>query len=56
MATHPNEPEADEDGGADPPDQPNTSRLPIEPEFLPQGLPDEPEEGGAKPQPHRPRA
>jgi hypothetical protein len=56
MATHPNEPEADQDGGTDPSDQPNTSRLPVEPEFLPQGLPNEPEEGGTKRHPHRPTA
>lgn len=55
MATHPNEPAADEDGGTDPADQSNTSRLPVEPEFLPQGLPIEPEEGSAKPHPHAPQ-
>ncbi|MEJ7931958.1 stereocilin [Ramlibacter sp. AN1015] len=50
MATHPVEPEAPEEGGAEPPSAPNTTRLPIEPEFLPDWSPAEPEDPGAKPQ------
>jgi hypothetical protein len=55
MATHPNPPQADEDDGSSPSDPPNTSRLPVEPEFMPQGLPDEPDEGVAKPDQRHPR-
>lgn len=53
MATHPVEPEAAEPG--QPPHhhpqapQPNTSRLPVEPEFAPEWKPAEPEDPGAKP-------
>lgn len=49
MATHPVEPEAPEPGGDEPPAQPNTTRLPVEPEFLPDWAPAEPETPGAKP-------
>lgn len=48
MATHPVEPEPPETGGEEPPDQPNTTRLPVEPEFAPDWAPAEPEDPGAK--------
>jgi hypothetical protein len=47
MATHPVEPEPLEP--SDPPAEPNTSRLPIEPEFAPKAEPVEPEDPRGKP-------
>lgn len=49
MATHPVEPETEVPGGGEQPDQPNTSRLPIEPEFQPDWTPTDPEEPATKP-------
>ena len=49
MATHPVEPEDTPKGAEETPAQPNTSRLPVEPEFLPDWAPAEPEDPGAKP-------
>ncbi|MBL0420198.1 hypothetical protein JI739_07540 [Ramlibacter sp. AW1] len=50
MATHPVEPDHTPDTGAEEPaDQPNTTRLPVEPEFLPDLVPGDPEDPGAKP-------
>jgi hypothetical protein len=49
MATHPVEPEPPE-GEADPNEgEPNTSRLPVEPEFAPRWQPAEPEEPATHP-------
>lgn len=55
MTTHPVEPEAAEPGQPahhhPQGEQPNTSRLPIEPEFAPDWKPAEPEDPLAKPPP-----
>jgi len=52
MATHPVEPEAAEPGQPAHPHsqspQPNTSRLPVEPEFAPEWRPVEPEDPGTR--------
>ena len=53
MPTHPVEPE--DDDGHEPAAQPNTTRLPVEPEFMPDTLPAEPEDAGAHPPQHPPR-
>jgi len=54
MATHPVEPD-DSDDGHEPSAQPNTTRLPVEPEFMPDTLPSEPEDPGSNPPQHPPR-
>jgi hypothetical protein len=54
MATHPVEPDEPEDG-REPSAQPNTTRLPVEPEFMPESLPAEPEEPGSNAPHHPPR-
>jgi hypothetical protein len=48
MATLPIEPDPPEPGPQEA--EPNTSRLPIEPEFAPEWVPAEPEDPGAKQQ------
>ncbi len=50
MATHPVEPAGPPEGAPDSQEgEPNTSRLPVEPEFAPQWQPAEPEDPVAHP-------
>lgn len=52
MATHPIDPENGSDSGVEPPAQPNTTQLPVEPEFLDQWEPVDSED--PQPKPHQP--